>query len=147
MPNLSIIFIRTGLIYFIFGFILGAFLLFNKAYPFNLILWQLLPLHYLILFFGWILQLVFGVAFWIMPRFGKSYGKTWLAWSCYLFLNTGLVTLISSYFLIFLNEEIKSLYILATILIYLGISCFVFFIWPRIRQVIAEIPPNNFAGE
>lgn len=143
MPQISIFFIRTALIYLVTGFSLGGLLLYNKAYLFSSNLWQLIPIHYFMLFYGWVIQLAFGVAFWIMPKAGKFYGNTDLAWLSYGLLNSGLITLIISFLLLFLNSEIKFLYLLATILIYIGIACFIFHIWPRVRLVIAVIPPKT----
>lgn len=142
MPELSRLFIRTALFYLISGSILGGLLLFNKAYPINYHVWMLLPIHYHTLFFGWILQFVFGVAFWIMPRFASSNGKTWLAWNSYILLNSGLLTLVFSYSLNFFSLELKFLYILAIFLIYSGIVSFILHMWPRVKLVIAVIQPQ-----
>ncbi|MFN8577078.1 MAG: hypothetical protein U0354_09505 [Candidatus Sericytochromatia bacterium] len=139
MPPLTIVFIRTALIYLVIGFGIGALILINKAILFEPRLWQILPLHIQIVLFGWIIQLVFGVAFWIMPRLENNlYGKVYLAWFSYITLNTGLFLSGISYFLRFigLNIFLPYLFILSLILIFISIISFAKYIFPRVRKII-----------
>lgn len=139
MPNVTVFFIRTALIYLVIGFGIGALLLINKAYHIDSRIWGILNLHIQIVLFGWTLQLIFGVAFWIMPRLENNlYGKIKLAWFSYFSLNIGLITSMTSYILKFLNINIKIsyLFLLSLILIFTGILSFVIYIFPRVRQVI-----------
>lgn len=46
-------------------------LLFNKGIPLDPRIWSLLPSHIESVLFGWTVQLVMGIAFWIPPRFSK----------------------------------------------------------------------------
>ena len=84
---------RAALIYLLLGFSFGAFLLINKAIPFYNQIWLLLPLHIEFLIIGWIVQLVFSVAFWIFPRFkaAPKRGRTSFAWAALGLLNVGVV--------------------------------------------------------
>jgi hypothetical protein len=69
MPRLSQHIIRAALIYLLLGFTVGGLLLAHKGLPFASSLWNWLPTHIEFLLIGWVLQLVMGVAFWILPRF------------------------------------------------------------------------------
>ena len=140
MPYLSVLFIRTALIYLISGFSLGGLLLFNKAFTIDQSLWLLLPAHYFILFYGWIIQMIFGVGFWIIPKFDKSYVNSLLVWFAYFSLNAGLILLFISFLALFLNYEIKIIYIISTVLIYSGIASFIIHIWPRVRLFVVIVP-------
>jgi hypothetical protein len=68
MPRLSVFMLRTALIHLGIGFTLGALLLSNKGIPYALELWRLLLPHVEFVLFGWTMQLMMGVAFWILPR-------------------------------------------------------------------------------
>jgi hypothetical protein len=89
MPALSIYFIRTALINLAVGFTFGMLMLWNKGLPIHPSIWKLLPGHIELLLLGWTLQLAFGVAFWILPRFRTERGEVRLAWLAYFLLNAG----------------------------------------------------------
>jgi len=56
-------------------------------------IFRLRPLHAEVLLIGWMVQLAFGVAYWILPRFrtGPARGSEWPAWVALLLLNTGVL--------------------------------------------------------
>lgn len=97
MPRLSQHFTRAAMFNLIVGFTFGALMLSNKGIPIHPSLWKLLPAHIEILLFGWTLQLAFGVAFWIAPRFLDSTqqvnklprGNETGAWIALVLLNAG----------------------------------------------------------
>lgn len=91
MPRLSALCIRIGLVYLAAGFTLGMLMLFNKGIPLGAWPWRLLPAHIEFLLAGWTLHLVFGVAFWILPRFahGPKRGNERLVWAALALLNAG----------------------------------------------------------
>ena len=92
MPRFSVWSIRAALLYLAAGFTLGALLLANKGIPFYPRLWSLLPAHIEFLLLGWIVQLVIGMAFWILPRFRQApkRGNENLAWLSLGLLNLGI---------------------------------------------------------
>lgn len=89
MPRLSCWFIRAALVYLALGFSLGGLILFHKGIPLHPTLWRLLPAHIEFLLFGWTVQLVMGVGFWIFPRFRRSRGNEKPAWLAFALLNLG----------------------------------------------------------
>lgn len=129
MPYLSILMIRTSLLYLATGSTLGALLLTSKAYPtLQSSLWTYLPLHTELLLFGWLLQFSLGVAYWIFPRFGKNRPQSHLAYLSFLLLNTGVLWNCLNYLL-----QLHSLIPLAKTLEILAILSFLLHIWPRIK--------------
>src|SRR5574341_695886 len=92
MPLLRVFFIRTALIYLSLGFTIGGLMLFNKGLTIMPAVWNLLPAHIEFLLIGWIIQLILGVVFWILPRFsqGPPRGKEEIAWLSYLLINAGI---------------------------------------------------------
>lgn len=91
MPRLSALLIRTALVYFGIGFTLGMLMLFNKGVPFETSMWRLLPMHIEFLLFGWTVQFIFGVGFWILPRFDNERPREWLVWAAFALLNLGVL--------------------------------------------------------
>lgn len=68
MPRPSRWMIRCSFVYLVIGFLIGAGLLVNKAYPVYPEIWTLLVIHIEILIFGWIIQFTLGTAYWILPK-------------------------------------------------------------------------------
>ncbi|MCL4863485.1 MAG: hypothetical protein KJZ93_29035 [Caldilineaceae bacterium] len=89
MPRLAVWAIRAALLYLALGFTFGALILWNKGLPLHPQLWRLLPAHIDFLLFGWTMQLVLGVAYWILPRFQTRRGNPLLAWLAFALLNVG----------------------------------------------------------
>lgn len=89
MPRLSAWYVRAALLYLGLGFTLGGLLLANKGVPLQSSLWRLLPAHIEFLLFGWTLQLTFGVAFWISPRWCTQRGDVRPAWAALVMVNVG----------------------------------------------------------
>ena len=89
MPRLSVWFIRSALLHLAVGITMGAIILAHKGIPFYPFAWRFLPAHIEFLLFGWIVQLVMGVGFWIFPRFWRSRGDERPAWVAFGLLNVG----------------------------------------------------------
>jgi hypothetical protein len=68
MPAASVVLVRVAFGYLCAGAALGALMLAGKAVPGLAWSLALRPAHQDLLVAGWMLQLVFGVAFWILPR-------------------------------------------------------------------------------
>ncbi len=94
MPRLSVWFVRASLVYLLAGITLGALMLADKGIPFYPPIIAALPIHIEFLVAGWLIQLAFGVAFWILPRFGTGAprGNERLIWVAFVLLNLGVLT-------------------------------------------------------
>ena len=90
MPRLSRWFIRAALLHLAIGTTIGSLILAHKGIPFYPLAWRFLPLHIEFLLFGWTVQLVMGVGFWIFPRFLRSRGNEKPAWLAFGLLNLGI---------------------------------------------------------
>ena len=88
MPRLSVWMIRAALLALMAGATLGALML---AVPGGAARWR--PLHAELLLVGWTVQLAFGVAYWILPRFrsGPERGHEALGWAAFALVNVGVV--------------------------------------------------------
>lgn len=67
MDRLSSIAIRFSLVWLLLGVAVGGLMLTDRAVPGDWRLWAA-PTHGHVLFVGWFLQFVIGVAYWLLPR-------------------------------------------------------------------------------
>ena len=92
MPLLSRCFLKTALLYFLASFCLGGYLLVGVGVqrPAPVVLQ---PVYWHMLLVGWLMQLIFGVAYWMFPRRagGRANGRPVLGWLTYAALNAGLL--------------------------------------------------------
>ncbi|MCL4273247.1 MAG: hypothetical protein QY328_00740 [Anaerolineales bacterium] len=89
MPTLTRWFLKASLVYLILALCAGILL----ALPGNTLIPGLFPVYIHTLAFGWLTQLIFGVASWMFPKFSsaKPHGHEWLGWATFVLLNAGLV--------------------------------------------------------
>ena len=67
MDRLSIIMVRSALVWLMLGIVIGGVMLVDRAIPGDWRLWMA-PSHGHILFVGWFLQFALGIAYWLLPR-------------------------------------------------------------------------------
>jgi hypothetical protein len=133
MPRLSALSVRIALLYLAVGFSLGMVLLFHKGIPLGAWVWRLLPAHIEFLLLGWTLHLVFGVAFWILPRFSREpkRGNESLAWTALCLLNLG-IWLVG---VVPLFVQVPALTLLGRIAEAGAAASFALHAWPRVKPV------------
>lgn len=132
MPKLSVWLVRASLIHMGIGFLFGALMLLQKGIPVNAHLWQLLNPHIELMIFGWTIQFVLGIAFWILPRFSgeQRYGRAYLGWWSFGFLNTGiLLAAVGTWFAVDSIALVGRLSTLGAVLL------FVILIYPRVKPL------------
>lgn len=131
MPRFSIWTIRAALLYLATGFTLGALLLWNKGITISPQIWRLLSTHIEFLIFGWTLQLVMGVAFWILPRFRRppKRGNEQVAWLAAGLLNLGIWLVVAGSYL----ASIPWLPALGRSSEFLAAFTFALYAWPRVK--------------
>jgi hypothetical protein len=130
MPALSRWFVRASLVYLGLGVTLGGLLLANKGLVFYPLIWRSLPAHIEFLFLGWMVQVVLGVAYWILPRLPGSapHGKERLAILAFVLINVGIWLIVAqSIFLL------PGLSFVGRILESLGAALFLVAVWQRIK--------------
>ena len=89
MPTLTRWFIKAALIYLVLALCVGIFLVLPIEAPVA----SLFPAYIHMLTFGWLTQLIFGVALWMFPKYtsAKPRGHEWLGWATFTLLNAGLI--------------------------------------------------------
>jgi cbb3-type cytochrome oxidase subunit 1 len=133
MPKVSLVFIRWSLIQLGIASTIGLLLLISKATGEWMHIWMIRPLHTEGMWFGWIINLVLGTAWWIMPKrhdFPDKYGNQFLGWLSFALIQGDWL------FRIVINAHQAPM--LVRFLPLFGMICFVFGIWPRLKHMIHE---------
>lgn len=88
MPTITRIFIKTGLLYFVFSLVLGILIELG-----SLPLTGLMPLFWHTLMLGWITQIIMGISLWMFPGriVEESFWNQKYSWLAFMSLNVGLI--------------------------------------------------------
>lgn len=89
MPTLTRWFLKAALLYLILALCAGLVL----SIPDQTLIPGLFPVYIHTLAFGWLTQLIFGVALWMFPKYSSAEprGHEWLGWATFILLNAGLL--------------------------------------------------------
>ena len=130
MPKLSQWFIRLAFAHLMVGTTLGAIMLAGKGIAPTANFWWLLPWHIESLLWGWVLNLVLGTAFWIVPRFWQAphRGNERGAYVAFYLLNGGIA-------LVWLAAWLRSDWLMFAGRLgeLTAVFAFAHHLWPRIR--------------
>jgi hypothetical protein len=93
MPPLTRWFIKIALIYFVAALLVGVLLMLRLVVALPPIVGALAPVYVHLLMVGWVTQLIFGVAFWLFPKFSQERPRGYepLGWATFGLLNVGLL--------------------------------------------------------
>lgn len=135
MPRLTVCMVRAALLHLAAGFLVGGFLLWEKGVGGIPWAWRLRALHVHLLTLGWVLQLAWGVAFWMLPRFtttqdGKMVqrrGRERWAWAAFILINLATMSVVAGIF------EGRIAPVLAMTLMVVATLCFAIHAFPRIK--------------
>lgn len=140
MPRLSVWMLRASLIHMGIGFLFGALILYHKGIPIYVWTWRLLTPHIELMIFGWTMQFVMGIAFWILPRFSgeERYGRVSMGWWSFALFNTGIVcTGLGGWFALAEPSLAGRLFTLA------AVTLFAVLMWPRVKPLGGFIASQN----
>lgn len=138
MPKLSVWLVRAALLHMGVGFLFGALILCHKGVPIYAWTWRLLNPHIELVIFGWTMQFVMGIAFWILPRFSGEgrYGRVVLGWWSFALLNAGIIsTSLGQWF------ALPTLPIVGRLLTLSAVVLFAVMIWPRVKPLSVYAAP------
>lgn len=137
-------FIKTSIIFLLFGIVTGVYMLFSKLY---LNIWphpELVSAHTHIILSGSVMMMIMGVALWFFPRPDKGdalYKPELILTSYFLVTVSALVRFISQVYSSFVipDEVVKFLLLISSIGQVLGMIVFFVSMWGRIRSVGSHI--------
>lgn len=130
MPVQSVWMIRLSLMHLLIAVIIGGLLLIHKTTPLHPGIWALLPVHFELAIWGWLVQFVMGTAYWMFPRHltGEARGGTNRSWIMIVLFNSGTLLLVTGYFL----PEISYIPLIARFSVLLSILLFISLMWKRV---------------
>ena len=137
MPTLSRWFIKSALVYFVAALVVAVALAIQAPLNLPSAIGSLMPVYLHLFMVGWIAQFIFGVIYWMFPKFSKEEprGSEVLARATYGLINVGLI-------LRAVGEPVQALQpqagwgwllALSAILQWLGGLAFVFNTWGRVK--------------
>lgn len=93
MPTLTRFFVKTSLVYLVAALLVGFLLAAPSAFSLPAAVTVLAPTYFHLLMVGWMAQLIFGIVYWMFPKYTKErpHGNETLAWAVYVLLNAGLL--------------------------------------------------------
>lgn len=139
MPALSVWAIRCALLYLGIGFTLGGFMLGVRAGAISAALMRIRPLHVELVLIGWMVQLAFGVGYWILPRTKSGSRREPLAWASLLLLNLGVLTTGIGGIL----AAERGVLVVGRVAELLAALAFALHAWPRARLYSSLRPPSR----
>ncbi len=136
MPTITRWFVKSSFICLGLALAAGILLAFQSTFGLTA-LGGIFPVYIHLLVFGWLTQLIFGVAYWMFPKYSseKPRGSDRLGWWTYGLLNTGLL-------LRAIAEPVQSvqpnpvtgwMLVLAAIIQLAAGAAFVVNTWPRVK--------------
>ncbi len=138
MPRLTRYFIKTALVYLALALVLGALLAARSALALPDEVATLSPVFFHLFMVGWVAQLIFGMLFWMLPKYSKEMprGHERVVWAAYWLLNSGLVLRVVVEPLTALRPEwgLGWLLLLSALLQLSGGWAFIFNAWPRVKE-------------
>lgn len=92
MFTLSRWFIKSSLVFFVLALLAGLLLAADALWDLPAYFRALSPVYFHLFLVGWITQLIFGVVYWMFPKFSpeKPRGNEQIAWATFWLLNAGL---------------------------------------------------------
>ena len=89
MPSITRWFLKAALVYLILAVSAGILLALPDTNPIA----GVFPVYFHLLTFGWLTQLIFGIAIWMFPKYSQAEprGHEWVGWTTFALLNSGLI--------------------------------------------------------
>ncbi len=91
MPRWSAVYIVASFLYLVAGAAWGGWMLATKGAAMAGLPWSLRAWHVEAMLFGWLTQFIWGIGFWIFPRFWTSRGRVELIPWVWALLNAGVL--------------------------------------------------------
>jgi hypothetical protein len=127
--------VKASLLWLVAALLLGIAMQFPTAasLPWLQVAW---PTYLHLLVVGWLTQLIFGVAFWLLPRYSavRARGSDHLGWATFLVLNLGLLLRVLGEPRRALGGDANVLLVLSAVAQVLAVWMFVLNTWPRVRE-------------
>ena len=135
MPPLTRWLVKAALVYLVAALALGVAVQIPAVarLPAVAVLW---PTYLHILVVGWLTQLIFGVAYWLFPRYSAEQprGSERLGWATFALLNAGLLLRLVGEPRRALGGDAHAVLLVSAVAQLLAVWGFVLNTWPRVRE-------------
>ncbi len=137
MPRLTRYFIKTALAYLAVALALSLLLAARSAIDLPPELAAFSPVYIHLFMVGWVTQLIFGMLFWMLPKYSKDKprGHEQLVWAAYILINVGLILRVIGEPLTAVRSDLNAGWLLAlsALLQLIGGWAFILNAWPRVK--------------
>jgi hypothetical protein len=131
MPPLTRWMVKTSLVYLMLALLTGLLLAMRAPLGWDWVPSGLTPAYFHLYMVGWISMLIFGVVFWMFPKFTQAHprGSERLGWATYGLINVGLILRV-------FGEAFGPgwVLIISALLQWLGGLAFVVNTWRRVKE-------------
>ena len=138
MPPLTRWHTRTALLYLAAALLVGAAMALRALVTLPDFISALGPVYFHLFMVGWVTQLIFGVVYWMFPKFSPTQprGNVALGWATYGLLNVGLLLRVAGEPLTVLQPSAlaNGLVALSALLQWLAGLGFVANTWARVKE-------------
>jgi heme/copper-type cytochrome/quinol oxidase subunit 1 len=138
MPTLTRWFLRLSLIYLVLAVLLGLVIAARAPLGLSFPASAFSPVYFHLFMVGWVAQLIFGVVFWMFPKYTreKPRGSEALGWATFWLLNAGLALRLVAEPAQSINPASLWGWLLAAsaVLQWLAGLCFVVNTWARVKE-------------
>ncbi len=93
MPRLTRWMIKTALLYLVLALVTGILVSARSALGWDWVPVGITPAYFHLYMVGWVTLLIFGVVYWMFPKYTQAQPRGWpaLGWAIYGLLNAGLI--------------------------------------------------------
>ncbi len=137
MPDISRYMIRAALFWLLIGALSGTLILAEKSLELWPALWPALPLHIGSMIFGWMLQFVLAVAYWMLPKYRQEplRGPAFPALAACCMLNAGMAAATAGHLLPIagtVHSQADILVFSGYLVVSISVAAFAILLFPRI---------------
>ncbi len=138
MPPLTRWFVKSALVCFVAALLVGVSLAARPLLNLPPVFAALQPVYFHLLMVGWVTQLIFGIAFWMFPKFSRDQprGSERLGWATFALLNIGLLLRAVGEPLAAIQSQAGASWLIAlsAVLQWLAGMAFVINSWARVKE-------------
>jgi hypothetical protein len=137
MPRLSRWLIKTAFIYLGIGLAIGILLAGQPIWKLPAFVSDLYSGYIHLLTVGWLTLLIFGVAYWMFPKYTleQPHGNEVVSWAAYLMINIGLILriIIEPFIGQYLRTGWAYVLVVSAFLQWVGGITFIIYLWKRVK--------------
>lgn len=135
MPILTRRFIKLAMLYLLAALLVGVILAGRSLWSLPSFLAGVGPVYFHLFMLGWVTQLIFGVVYWMFPKYSQTQprGREGLWQAVFWLMNIGLILRVATEPMLTLNSEWGWVVALSAVMQWLAGILFVVNTWSRVK--------------